>query len=77
MNPRCLDKDTILSIKEFSDGIELKDGRYGAYVTDGKINATLPKSISHDDVTLEIAVKLIAEKKEKGPTKKFRKKKST
>ena len=63
-------------LKEFGDGIELKDGRYGAYVTDGKINATLPKSTSHDDVTLEMAVKLIAEKKAKGPTKKFRKKKT-
>ncbi|MBC8312160.1 MAG: type I DNA topoisomerase [Candidatus Marinimicrobia bacterium] len=63
-------------LREFGDGIELKDGRYGAYVTDGKINATLPKTISTDDVTLEIAVKLIAEKKAKGPTKKFRKKKA-
>jgi DNA topoisomerase-1 len=64
-------------LKEFGDGIELKDGRYGAYVTDGKINVTLPKSTSHDDVTLDMAVKLIAEKKAKGPTKKFRKKKTT
>ncbi len=63
-------------LKELGDGIELKDGRYGAYVTDGKINATLPKSTSPDDVTLEMAVKLIAEKKVKGPTKKFRKKKA-
>jgi DNA topoisomerase-1 len=57
-------------IKEFGKGIELKDGRYGAYVTDGKINATLPKATSTDDVTLEIAVQLIAEKKAKGPAKK-------
>jgi len=63
-------------LKELGDGIELKDGRYGAYVTDGKINATLPKTISADVVTLEMAVQLIAEKKAKGPTKKFRKKKA-
>ena len=63
-------------LKELGDGIELKDGRFGAYVTDGKINATLPKSTSTDDVTLEMAVQLIVEKKAKGPTKKFRKKKT-
>ena len=61
---------------KLGDGIELKDGRYGAYVTDGKINATLPKTTSPDDVTLEIAVELIAKIKAKGPTKKFRKKKA-
>ena len=62
-------------LKELGDGIELKDGRYGAYVTDGKINATLPKSTLPDDITLEIARQLIAEKKAKGPVKKYRKKK--
>ena len=49
--------------------IEIKDGRYGAYVTDGKINATLPKSTLSDDVTLDIALQLIADKKAKGPSK--------
>jgi DNA topoisomerase-1 len=63
-------------LKELGDGIELKDGRYGAYVTDGKINATLPKTTPTDGVTLEMALQLIAEKKAKGPTKKFRKKKT-
>jgi len=54
--------------------IEIKDGRYGAYVTDGKINATLPKTTPSDDVTLDIALQLIAEKKAKGPSKRrFRK----
>ena len=49
--------------------IEIKDGRYGAYVTDGEINATLPKSTLSDDVTLDIALQLIADKKAKGPSK--------
>ena len=56
--------------------IEIKDGRYGAYVTNGKINATLPKTTQMDDITLEIAIQLIADKKAKGPMKKKFKKKS-
>ena len=55
--------------------IEIKDGRYGAYVTDGKINATLPKGQSADDISLETAIQLIADKKAKGPIKKRRFKK--
>tara|TARA_B100000945_G_scaffold318878_1_gene324726 strand:+ start:659 stop:3160 length:2502 start_codon:yes stop_codon:yes gene_type:complete len=50
--------------------IEIKDGRYGKYVTNGKINVTLPKANTVDDITLEEALKLIANKKAKGPTKK-------
>ncbi len=56
--------------------IEVKDGRYGAYVTDGKINATLPKATPSDDITMEIALQLIADKKAKGPSKRRFKKRS-
>ena len=60
---------------ETQSAIEIKDGRYGAYVTNGKINATLPKATPPDDITLEAALQLIAEKKAKGPSKRrFRKK---
>ena len=56
--------------------IEIKDGRYGAYVTDGKINATLPKETTSDEVTLDIALQLIADKKAKGSSKRrFKKRK--
>ena len=55
--------------------IEIKNGRYGVYVTNGKINATLPKSTVIDDITLDIAIDLIKNKKTKGYSrKKFRKK---
>ena len=54
---------------ETQAAIEIKDGRYGAYVTNGKINATLPKTTPMDEVTLEIAIQLIAEKKIKGTSK--------
>ncbi len=53
------------------------DGRYGPYVKFGKINATLPKEITPDAVTMEQAVELIAAKgggkakaKKKAPAKK-------
>jgi DNA topoisomerase-1 len=49
--------------------IKLMDGRYGAYVTDGATNATLPKTIAPDELTLEQAVQLIDERAAKGPAK--------
>jgi DNA topoisomerase I len=47
--------------------IKLMEGRYGAYVTDGTTNATLPKSIAPDALTLEEAAQLIDERAAKGP----------
>ena len=41
-------------------------GRYGPYVTDGDVNATLPKGTEPEDVDLETAVRLIDEKAAKG-----------
>ena len=40
--------------------INLLAGRYGPYVTDGTTNASLPKSASPDQVTIEQAVELLA-----------------
>ncbi len=57
-------------IKEFGEaGIQVLDGRYGPYVTNGKINATLPKSISASDVDLETCHELLEKKKQAGPKK--------
>ncbi|WP_085810106.1 type I DNA topoisomerase [Sphingomonas sp. TZW2008] len=39
--------------------IKLMEGRYGPYVTDGETNATLPKTIAPDALTLEEAAQLI------------------
>jgi DNA topoisomerase-1 len=38
------------------------DGRYGPYVKWGKVNATIPKEIEPAQVTMELAVDLIAQK---------------
>jgi DNA topoisomerase-1 len=46
--------------------VNVMSGRYGPYVKWGKVNATLPKDLDPQDVTLERAVELIAEKEAKG-----------
>ena len=57
--------------------IKLMAGRFGPYVTDGTTNATLPKSIEPDALTLEEAAQLIDERAAKGgPAKKGGKKKA-
>lgn len=50
--------------------IKLMEGRFGPYVTDGTTNATLPKSIAPDQITLEEAAQLIDDRAAKGPAKK-------
>ena len=42
--------------------VNVMDGRYGPYVKWEKVNATLPKGVEPDDVTMDVAVQLIAEK---------------
>jgi len=48
--------------------VEICSGRYGPYARHGKINATLPKDISPEEVTLEEALGLISAKAAKGGT---------
>ncbi len=53
--------------------IKLMEGRYGNYVTDGTTNATLPKSIAPDALTLEEAAQLIDARTALAPAKKGKK----
>jgi len=56
---------------EHDDGtISVRDGRYGPYVNQGKVNATLPKTLKPEDVTLAQALELIAERAARGGGKK-------
>ena len=48
-----------------SKPIVVKDGRFGPYVTDGETNATLRKADSVEELTLERAAELLAEKRAK------------
>lgn len=54
--------------------IKLMEGRYGPYVTDGTTNATLPKTVEPNALTLEEAAQLIDDRAAKGPAKKGAKK---
>jgi len=53
--------------------IKLMEGRYGNYVTDGTTNATLPKSIAPDALTLEEAAQLLDTRAAMAPAKSGRK----
>jgi DNA topoisomerase-1 len=46
------------------------EGRYGPYVKHQKTNATIPKGENPDEITLERALELIAEREAKKPAKK-------
>ncbi|MFO0514226.1 MAG: topoisomerase C-terminal repeat-containing protein, partial [Rhodobacterales bacterium] len=46
--------------------VQVMPGRYGPYVKWAKVNATLPKDLSPETVTLDEALALIAEKAGKG-----------
>lgn len=49
--------------------IEVLKGRYGPYVTDGKVNATVPKDREPEEITMEEAVALLAAKAERAAKK--------
>ncbi|MCB0111168.1 MAG: DNA topoisomerase I, partial [Caldilineaceae bacterium] len=57
-------KAVLKELGEHPDGgaVQVLDGRYGPYVKYNKINATLPKEIKPEEVTLEQALGWIAEK---------------
>jgi DNA topoisomerase-1 len=50
--------------------IVVKDGRFGPYVTDGETNASLRKGDSVEELTMERALELLADRRARGPAKK-------
>lgn len=53
-----------------NEPIRLLQGRYGPYVTDGVTNASLPRSVTVEEVTFEYALNLLKERLAAGPSKK-------
>ncbi len=49
--------------------MQLLDGRYGPYVSDGTTNASLPKDAKPEELTMEIALQLLADRAAKGTSK--------
>ena len=56
--------------------VTIKDGFYGAYITDGETNRTLPKQYTPESIEPQEAFRLLAEKRAAGPSKR-RTRKST
>jgi DNA topoisomerase I len=50
--------------------VQLLDGRYGPYVTDGVTNASLPKGNPPEELTFQAALDLLAARAALGPPKK-------
>ncbi len=83
--PKGRGRGTAKSLKDLGehpdDGTPIKvlDGRYGPYVKHGKINASIPKDESVENLTLERALELIEARaaKKKTTKKKTTKKKTT
>jgi DNA topoisomerase-1 len=50
--------------------IKLLDGRYGPYVTDGTTNASLPRDVKPEELSLEQALSLLADRAARGPSTK-------
>jgi DNA topoisomerase-1 len=47
--------------------VVIKDGRFGAYITDGETNATVPRSSDPLTISVDRAFDLLAEKRAAGP----------
>ncbi len=74
-NPGRRGRAAAKALKELGDhpdggAMSVMDGRYGPYVKWEKINATLAKGVEPADVTVEMAVELLAEKAGKAGAKK-------
>jgi DNA topoisomerase-1 len=53
---------------ETGKNVTIKDGFYGAYITDGETNRTLPKQYTPESIEVAEAFRLLAEKRAAGPS---------
>ena len=53
--------------------VVVREGRFGPYVTDGETNASLRKGDSVEEITIERAAELLADRRARGPVKPVKK----
>lgn len=64
-------KEAKKSIKSFTeDGIEILNGRFGAYIKKGKNNYKIPKGVTPESIDLEMAREIIAKADSNGKSRK-------
>ena len=47
------------------NNILIKNGRYGKFITNGKVNAPMPKGVTEDELQLDEAIKILSTRKPK------------
>lgn len=72
-NKRSADLRTIGDHPETGESLVVKDGRFGPYISDGKINASLKGDLTPESVTLAQATELINQRRLNPPKKRKRK----
>jgi len=81
--PKQHGRAAVAPLKELGDDpvsgrpMVVKEGRFGAYVTDGETNATLRKDDLPETITAERGAELLAEKRARGPVTRKRAAKKT
>jgi DNA topoisomerase-1 len=50
--------------------VVVRDGRFGPYVTDGETNASLRRGDSVEEITIDRAAELLADRRARGPAPK-------
>ncbi|MBA3480474.1 MAG: DNA topoisomerase I, partial [Pirellulales bacterium] len=50
--------------------VQILDGRYGPYITDGDTNVSLRKGMSVEEISFDEALAMLADKAAQGPPKK-------
>ena len=73
-NKKSSDLRNIGAHPETGEDLVVKDGRYGPYISDGKVNVALKGDLTPQNITLKQAVDLINQKR-LSPTKKRKKRK--
>jgi DNA topoisomerase-1 len=65
---------TVASLRQLGEtpegkSVDVRDGRFGPYVTDGETNASLRAADTVEGITLERAIELLEERRARGPAK--------